>query len=308
MAASILTANPSTVFVVAYHPTNSSYTTTDPMKNAFPNAFYTNPFISPTNRFMPSAMINRRVWGGVERIQSTTSWTSEVGTIKGENSPVNVGLSSSYDAVSKLLSITVEMYFTADVTNSVTLFTMLTEDGIIATQSGGTANYVHNHVFRAAFPQPTPAQWGEPVTSATTAGSFYTVTYTYDNSTTNFDMTNCELVAFARNAADEEIITGNGTAVGLSTGITALNQETASYSVYPNPVNETANVYFNLSKSADLSYQLTDATGQLVRSNNLGRMEIGNQQISINTSSIAKGIYFLNIKEDAKITSIKIVK
>jgi hypothetical protein len=308
MAANLLIANPGTVFVVAYHPTNSSYTTTDPMKNAYPNAFYTNPFISPTNRFMPSAMINRRVWSGVERIQSTTSWTADVATIKGEPSPLNLGLSSSYDAVSKMLSVTVEVYMTADVTDALTLYTELTEDGIIASQSGGTANYVHNHVFRAAMPQPSPAQWGEPITTATTQGSLYTATFTYDNTTTNYNMGECELVAFVRNAATEEIVSGNGAKVGFATGVADNLQETASFSVFPNPVTETTTVRFNLEESSAVFYQICDMLGNIVVSGNKSYMSAGAQQFNIHTADLASGMYMLTITSGSNTQSVKIIK
>ena len=309
MAATLLTANPETVFVIAFHPTNSSYTTNDPMKNSFPNAFYTIPFISPSNRFMPSAIINRRVWGGVERIQSTTAWTADVATIKAEPSPLNVGLTSSYDAGSKLLSVTVEVYMTADVTDALSLYTVLTEDGIIAAQSGGTANYVHNHVFRAALPQPTPAQWGESIPAPTTAGTLYSTTLTFDNTTTNFNMAECELVVYVRNAATEEVVSGNGAKVGMATGVSDPSASVGNaLTVYPNPVNETTSVYFKLDTPSEVTYTVTDMLGHSVISGIESFSGAGNQQIHIGTSALAAGVYTLTLRYGTSTQSVKIVK
>ena len=309
MAATLLSANPGNIFVIANHPTNSNYTTNDPMKNAFPNAFYSNPFISPTNRYMPSAMINRRVWGNVERIQGVSSWTSDVASILGETSPLNVGLSSTYDNNTHLLNITVEVYYTADVTDALTIYTVLTEDGIIATQSGGTSPYTHNHVFRAAIPQPSPAQWGEPVPGATTTGSLTTFTYSFDNTTTNYDMTKCELVAFVRNAVNEEIISGNGAAVGLSTGTNpvAKGQE-GNLVIYPNPLTNTSKISFTLNQSETVHYQITNTVGQIVSEVHLGTMSSGNQSVDLSTDILPEGIYIVSLFMGDRITSIKIIK
>ncbi len=308
MAANLLTANPGNVFVIAFHPTNSSYTATDPMKNAFGNAFYTNPFISPTNRYMPSAMISRRVWGGVERIQGVNYWTNDVNTIKSEASPLNVGLASTYDAGTKMLSVTVEVYFTSDVTDALTLYTVLTQDGIIATQSGATGAYTHNHVFRAAIGSATPEQWGEPMAGASVTGSLQTVTYTYDNNTTNFDMTKCELVVYVRNAANEEIISGNGAAVGMTTSSQSLPAITENVTVYPNPVSENTSLQFSLTKPAAVTYQIVDMLGHVIAREDLGTLVAGNHQIEMNTAALEAGVYFINLNDGAKTSTVRIIK
>jgi hypothetical protein len=309
MAANILAANPGNVFVIADHPTNSSYTTTDPMKNTYPNAFYTIPFISPSNRYMPSAIINRRVWGGVERIQGTGSWTADVATIMSEASPLNVGLSSSYDDATHLLTLTAEVYYTADVTDPVTLYTFITEDGIIAAQSGGTSPYTHNHVFRAAIPQPSPAQWGEPITGPTTTGSLTTVNYTYDNTTTNYDMLKCEVVVFVRNASNEEIISGNGAAVGYATGVSQPQITTGEeVTVFPNPVTVNSKLRVNVTKSDVLTYEINNAMGQVVKRVNLGRLDAGAHQVPFDTESLSKGLYMMTVYTGTNSTTVKFIK
>jgi len=296
-AANILTANPGNVFVVAYHPNNSSYTTGDPMASTFPAAFYTSPFISPSNRFMPSAMINRRVWT-TERIQGTTSWTSDVDIVKTEASPLNVGVSSSYNTTSKILTVNVELYFTANVTDVVTIYAELTEDGIIATQSGGMSPYTHNHVFRKAF----VAQWGDAIATPTTQGTLKTFSYTFDNTTTNYDMTKAEVVAFVRNATNEEIISANGAEVGSSSlGINVVTDNSNKVSVYPNPYNENTKIELSLSKSDKVEYSIYNTIGQKLISNEMGILSAGNHSISIDKNGFNNtGIYFIQVKVGQK--------
>ena len=308
MAASLLTANPGNLFVIANHPTNSSYTTGDPMANAFPNAFYTNPFISPSNRYMPSVMINRRVWS-TERILGVGNWTADVAAILAESSPLNVGVSSSYNTGAKILTVNVEVYFTANVTNSLTLYTMITEDGIVATQSGGTSNYVHNHVFRAALPDPTPQQWGETIASPTTSGTTKTITYTFDNSTTNYDMTQCEVVAFVRDASDEEIISGNGATVGSSSiGIQDISDNIQSVVVYPNPVTASSVLQISLDNYSDVSYEITDISGRVVVQENAGVLSAGLHSFNLNMEALENGLYLINVHNETSTYSLKIVK
>lgn len=292
-AAGILTANTGNVFVVAYHPNNSSYTTGDPMASAFPAAFYTSPFISPSNRYMPSAMINRRVWS-TERIQGTTSWASDIDVIKAETSPLNVGVSSTYNTTSKILTVNVEVYFTANVTDVVTIYAELTEDGIIATQSGGTSPYTHNHVFRKAF----VAQWGDAISTPTTQGTLKTFSYSFDNTITNYDMTKAEVLAFVRNVTNEEIISANGAEVGNSSlGINSLTNNLDKVSVFPNPCNENTKIQLSLSKSDKVEYSIFNAVGQKLISKEMGILNTGNHYLSIDKNRLDnKGIYFIQIK------------
>ncbi|HRZ43543.1 MAG TPA: Omp28-related outer membrane protein [Bacteroidales bacterium] len=294
-AAAILAANPGKVIVIAYHPSNSSYTASDPMASSYAAAFYTVPFISSGNRFMPSAIINRRAWNAGDRIQDRNQWSTCVNTILGEASPLNVGVTSNYDEGTKSLTITAEAYFTGTVTENLTVYCMLIEDGIVATQSGGTSPYTHNHVFRKAM----VAQWGDPVATPTTSGELKSFTFTYDNSTTNYVMGNCEVVVMIRNAANEEIISGNIAPVGESSPI-GINEDphaSAQYQLYPNPVTEASVLSVVLQKSQPLTVKVFDLTGQMVAEVNHGTLAAGTHQIAVEPiATLPAGIYVLSVE------------
>ncbi len=294
-AAAILANNPGKVMVIAYHPANSSYTASDPMASTYASAFYTVPFISSGNRFMPSAIINRRAWGGGDRIQDRNQWATCVNTILGEASPLNVGVTSNYNEGTKSLTINAEAYFTSTVAENLTVYCMLTEDGIIATQSGGTSPYTHNHVFRKAM----VAQWGDPVAAPTTQGTLKTFTFSYDNSTTNYDMTKCEVVVMIRNAANEEIISGNIAPVGQSspigiedqTGVETLMQ------VYPNPVNESSVISISLKTNQQVTVQVFDLTGQAVAMKDYGTLNAGSHSLMLDElGTLPNGVYLLSVE------------
>jgi len=303
----ILTSNPGDAYAVCFHPTNSSYTTpysgSIDLRRIFPDGLYTTAFAG--SRFMPGSFINRRLWANNERMQSRTLWASYATTIMGESSPLNVGMASTYDDNTKVLSVTVEVYFTSTVTDQHNLNVYLSENNLIAQQSNGGTNYVHYHVFREAF----TTQWGDPITEATTQGSLVTKTFTFDNSTQNYDMTNCELLAYVTNDVDKEVISGIGAAVNSTTvGLPDVVAAQDHMVVYPNPVNETAKIEFNLKNSGKVSLSITDLTGrEIYRATR--SFSAGDQEIWLNRSelNLVTGIYLVNIKADNLSATAKMV-
>jgi len=224
--ATILAANPNTAFCVAYHPTNSSYTNPYPgdpdFRRPYPDVFYSTPYCGGS-RFMPSSFIARREWSNGDRLQSRGEWSPYASTIMGEASPANMGLSTTYDIMSQTLSITVEIYYTDNMSDDNHIYVMLSENDLVSQQSGATGPYTHKHTFREAFVE----QWGDLITEPTTQGSLVTLQYTWSAAGSGYIMSNCEVLAFIENQSDGEIITGIGVHVGQSTYI----EPTADFSV-----------------------------------------------------------------------------
>lgn len=169
--AAIHAAEPNRVVPLAVHAgsfATAAWTTT--WGNAI-NSFY-----NPDG--YPSGGVNRRQFNGT-RALDRGSWTGAAQQVLALSSPVNLGLASAYDSETRVLTITVELLYTANspVAAADRLSVLLAESGIVAAQastSGTISNYTHNHVFRASI---TPT-WGDQIT-ATTAGDTQTLTYTY---------------------------------------------------------------------------------------------------------------------------------
>ncbi len=209
----ILDANPGRAFGVSYHPFGPCITEPYPgeedLRRSFVDVFFATSFSG--SQAMPTAMIGRRVWNDGKRSQSRNMWDGYVSTIMSEDSPVNVGVTSRL--VGDTLVIDVELYYTEVVANGHTLFCYLSESGIITKQDGGGDTYEHKRVFRESF----STQWGEPLTVDKIPGTFIRYTYKYFYSGSTYDMNQCQILAFIRDADTEEIITGNGADVGEST-------------------------------------------------------------------------------------------
>ena len=229
IAQQIVEANPGRAWVIAFHPYNSSYTTPMPgdpdFRRHHPDSLYKIPYCG-TSRYMPSAFINRRTYGG-ERLQGASAWTAKTNEILTEPSPVNVAIGTSYDATTKILSLMVEIYFTSTLTDAATLNVALTESNLVSQQEGATGPYVHKRIFRETF----TAQWGDPVTEPTTQGSYITKTFTFDNSVQNYDMDTCEIVAYIVNANNDEVISS----YGLEVGDNPISMPFAAFTYVENP-------------------------------------------------------------------------
>lgn len=292
----LITASPTTVFVVAYHPNNSSYTPPysgdEDYQRSYPAAFYSTPFCG-SSRFMPSAFINRREWSPNEKITSRTNWAPSANTIRTEMSPMNVGVLATYNEATMMLDVTVEVYYTANVTDQNSLYVTLAENGLVSSQQAGASGaYTHKHTFREAL----SAQWGDIITP-TGMGDMVTRTFSFDNSTTQYDMSKCEVMAFVENKANEEIYTGYGANVAMPVAV-ADPSEGLNVQVFPNPVNERATLVFEMDDLSEVSYTISNLMGATIAQENLGVQGSGSHRIDLDTRAmgLSAGVYMIRVQ------------
>lgn len=109
---------------------------------------------------------------------SRGSWSTAANKVMAMSAPVNIGAKATFDPGTRLLTVKVDLYYTADVSNSSNLNVVLLQDHLFSKQSGGTPdanNYEQNHVVRDFL----TGQWGEVVATGATAGTKVSKTYTY---------------------------------------------------------------------------------------------------------------------------------
>ncbi len=80
-------------------------------------------------------------------------------------------------------------------------------------------------------------------------------------------------------------------------GVSDANNNSA-FSIYPNPVKDNFNIEFNRSMKNSV-INIIDVSGKIVLVNNFEKADIGTKQ-TINTSSLASGIYFVRITSEDK--------
>lgn len=132
----------------------------------------------------PAGSVSRHVFSGKNTATDRGAWASNVPKILAMTSPVNIAAKGKLDWNTRTLSVTVQLYYTANSSASSNfIHVAVSQDNIIGTQSNyGNYNpsqilpggkYIHNHAFRDFL----TSQWGEEVTT-TTQGSFVEKTYT----------------------------------------------------------------------------------------------------------------------------------
>lgn len=131
----------------------------------------------------PAGTVNRHVFSGLSMTANKTAmgrgnWASAANQILAENASVNLGAKATFNSSTRVLTVKVDLYYTADETAANNINVAFLQNGIPCNQSGGTpANaYLQNNVMRTLI----TGQWGEVVpASSTKATSKYTKTYTY---------------------------------------------------------------------------------------------------------------------------------
>ena len=78
--------------------------------------------------------------------------------------------------------------------------------------------------------------------------------------------------------------------------------------IFPNPVENIANVKITMRQPADAIIGIFDLTGSMVKPTIRKRLKPGIQQIKINTEELPVGIYFIRLQTDKGISTKKIIK
>lgn len=180
--------------------------------------------------------------------------------------------------------------------------------------------YLHNHVVRA-IPSGT---WGTAgvIPSTVSPGQNFSKSYTYTIppvTTVTLPEINDDplglrlggngegmnkpqdfsIVAFVSyyNADTKQREVLNAKEVSLL-GISGINESkilASDVTIYPNPVNGTATVKFNLKSTSNVSVEIYNALGQKVNTLRNGSLGTGEHNLIFDASQYENGIYFLNI-------------
>lgn len=131
----------------------------------------------------PSGTVNRHVFSGSATALGRGSWNSAVNQILAQVSPVNVAARVTLDFNTRIMTIEVEAYYTANSSVPTNMLNVaILQNNILGPQSGASTNpaqveggqYRHMHMLRDLV----TGQWGETI-DTTTQGTFVSRTYTY---------------------------------------------------------------------------------------------------------------------------------
>jgi len=159
----------------------------------------------------PSGTVNRHLFGtATTTALDRGDWTNDGNIIMAQTSPVNIGITSDFNASTRLLSVHVELYYTSgSAVASNFINVALIQDHIFGPQTGGGAgsNYEHMNMLRYLL----TGQWGDEVTT-TTAGTLVERDYSYTVPAAYISVPvvpeNCRIVAYVTQS-HQEILTGD---------------------------------------------------------------------------------------------------
>ena len=141
--------------------------------------------------------------------------------------------------------------------------------------------------------------YGDGLQYGTNPAGYYGYTISTSFNTTLVDMT----TSSAWNFGDSDT---RGAAFRIDATSAIEENAIDGLGVYPNPFSTTATVMFNNNTGADAIIEVMNMVGQVVYTENLGDVS-GMQNVTIDGSSFDAGIYMVNVKAGAVITSKRIV-
>ena len=277
---------------------------------------------------------------GVPGLPGPNDWKTDVEAEYGVTSPVSLTASNVYNPTTREVSVTVNSVFYGPVTGDFRMNCYITEDSVVGSGSGydqhsyyysaptGTGNpwlnvgtysasngyatiagYVHNHVDRKLM----NATYGNAsatgnIPHSVTPGTTYSQTYTFtlpSNWRTKF----IKLVPFVSQynpsfSNSEYNIVWNAVSMNLNTA-TGIDEASAAnnekFVLYPNPAKDVVTLAYSLDNNAKLSFEVYNMLGQMVSSDGQSNFDKGSYTTMINIANFANGIYFVTVKDDAKV-------
>ncbi len=195
----------------------------------------------------PAGTINRHLFPGMQQGSGTAmsrgDWTTAGGQILTQSSYVNVALEADIDVATRVMTVDLEAYFTANGASAVNINVAVTQNNIEGPQTGGATynpgqilpngNYNHGHMLRHLI----TGQWGDVVTT-TTSGTTVTKQYTWTIPTNingiPVEIGDLQVIGFIVEG-QQEIITGAEGPVSFTVpaGTVLVDLETANQTSAP---------------------------------------------------------------------------
>jgi len=91
-------------------------------------------------------------------------------------------------------------------------------------------------------------------------------------------------------------------------GINENSTEISGVSIYPNPSSSIVNLEMNIANPSEVSIQVTDLSGKIVATQNLGFLPLGKNQTTIQSASFNNGLYYVTISSNGTSVTKKFIK
>ncbi len=240
VANQIKAAHPNDVFIINIH--QGSYANPGAGEPNFKTSFGDALAAQTGLTGYPAATVNRHVFSPatVTATSTRTQWVTNSDVILALPSYANLGVTASVNVQTKVMTVYVEAYYTANGPASNMLNVALIQDNVEGPQVGASSynpsqvlpngNYNHGHMLRHLI----TGQWGDSIL-VTTQGTLVQKTYTYtlpaNINSVDLELGNLEIVAFIAQGK-QEIITGAESKVNLTGFLNTKDISVESVSSY----------------------------------------------------------------------------
>lgn len=93
-----------------------------------------------------------------------------------------------------------------------------------------------------------------------------------------------------------------------STALAHMNQESSIIEVFPNPAGDRCYLRFDMLQPGNVSVDIADITGGLMKNTLVQNLSIGKQELNIDLSGLSAGIYICYVRRSDGVFTTKIVK
>jgi hypothetical protein len=243
--------------------------------------------------------------------------------------PIELGMKATVDTESRKFDVQLFAKSAAQINKKLRFNVVITEDKIMKDKSGyDQANYyagggfgkmggfelltdpvpasdiVYDHVareilggwlgFEGSFPQ--SIEYDQEVS--------YTTSYEVPE---DFDINHLNIIGMVIDEESGHIL--NGEKIAVSDIVSSSNdvENISILNVTPNPCSDFVLLQFEMPNSSDVELILADINGKVIEKQNFNKLQ-GTQNIKYNTSSLAKGIYFVKVQIDGMVITRKVIK
>jgi hypothetical protein len=147
-----------------------------------------------------------------------------------------------------------------------------------------------------------------PNASGTTLNFGSNTTLTFDIPFTvdaSWVIGNLNVIAFIQDFTTKEVLNANVVPY-LGVNIKEEVSNTFNLNIYPNPMNNTAMIAFDLKESSDAMVEVYDIVGKNVYSNKLGTVPAGVNTVDFDGSNLDAGMYIVKLTVNNQVVTEKI--
>jgi len=257
--------------------------------------------------YTPAGIIEMGEYGSYAINYNTNSWPGAMAARAIGVSPVELNMTTSVNATTRVLTATLTAEFTYAFEGPFNMNIYVAEDNVAGPQSAAPSGYIHQRVMRAMLGGVNGTAGVVPNTPV--AGTTYSHTYTW-TVPANYDINDLHLVGILEheptNFANRYTVNAvNRSATGV--GIDELSLGDDRLSAYPSPFDRQLNIRV-ADHSGPATVELIGMDGRVAFQQNVVLNSTSASPIDLSGAALANGAYVLRVATSEGTAAQRIIK